>query len=125
MNKRQDTKRGLVDGVLSKVGKINKPAGSGVHSGGDSAVQADVRVDPVDTTFKPVTVEVYQPGTDVLSFEIQGLCALAGFKVSSQLQDSALFDSYVKDSARGLRGINDVAAFEQQIVEHGCEREQA
>ena len=41
-------------------------------------------------------------------------------RVVPRLQDLAVFDSDIKDSIDGLRGINDVALFEQQVVDHVC-----
>ncbi len=121
MHESQDANRRLINRVLAEVGEIDEPASSSINHCGDSVVQANVRVDPIDTSLKPMSVEVHQTGADILSFEIQNFGVFAGVEFSSELQDLALFDPHIKDSINGLRGVDDVALFEQQIVDHGCE----
>jgi hypothetical protein len=84
----EDTKGSLVNGVLAEVGEIDESTGSGVNDSGDSVVQGNVGVNPIDASLKPMTVEVHQPGTNVLSLEIQNLGTCAGIEISPRLSES-------------------------------------
>src|SRR6185295_2781532 len=98
----EDTQGSLINGVLAEVGEIDESTGPGVNDSGDSVIQGNVGVNPIDTSLKPMTVEVYQPGTNVLPLEIHNLGTGAGIEIGLEPQNPAIFDSDIKDSIDGL-----------------------
>ena len=56
--------------------------------GGDSLVEGNVGVNAIDASLKPMTVEVYQPGTDVFPLEIQNVGTCGGIESSPKTPGS-------------------------------------
>ena len=91
----EDTQGSLVNGVLAEVGEIDESSSSGVNDGGDSLVEGNVGVNAVDASLKPMTVEVHQPWTNVLSLKIQNVGTCPGIEIGLETQNPAVFDSHV------------------------------
>ena len=93
-------------------------AAAGIHHGGyASAHAADIGVDTVAVhAFVNVGVEVDEAGGDVFAFYFDNARCLVSSDIGGDGGDFAVFDGYVERAVQPLRGVDNSAALDEQVI---------
>ena len=93
-------------------------AAASIHHGGyASAHAANIGVDTVAVhAFVDVGVEVDEAGGDVFAFYFDNARCLISSDVGGDGGDFAVFDGYVERAVQPLRGVDNSAALDQQVI---------